>query len=70
MKEVRVKGELLSSQYVKSFFQRGVHYVVVNSLHEPFASNRRRVLNIKDLESHDQEWVLRPFSTKSLDDYL
>jgi hypothetical protein len=70
VKEVKVRGEVLPSYYVKSFFQRGVHYVVLNSLHEPFASNRRRILNIKDLEPHDQKWILEPFSAKSLDDYL
>lgn len=70
MKKVYIKGEFVPSYYVKSFQQGGVHYVVVNSQREPFASNRRRVLNINDLSDQSRKEILNPVLTRKLEDYM
>jgi hypothetical protein len=66
--EVRVKNEFLVSTYIKSFFQRSVHYVVITSF--DLWQDRRRVLNIEDLTEESQKLIRNSFKSESLDKYM
>lgn len=63
--KIYVKNEISQHTYIKSFFQRGVHYVVLVRTHD----EARRILNLKNLEYSSQHMILTPLLSKSLRDY-
>lgn len=69
MTQVYLKEELQPSRYVKSFHHRDVHYVVIVTP-DIFVSDRRRIVNINDLEQESRDLILKPLKEKQLSDYL